>query len=176
MILCWFLSYISMNQPQVYTCPLPPEPPSRLPPHPTPLGCRRVLDWAPCVILQISTDCLFYIQVPTVYFMYMFLCYSLHLSHLLLVLVLALQVQHPRKPLNPRQTQNIGHPGSFRLHLLCWFRLQGSLRLPKPLGDASTFSEWRGFTAGLTGPSMGTAKWSYFCWMVDSQTQPKHYQ
>ena len=25
--LCWFLPYIIMNQPQVYTCPLPPEPP-----------------------------------------------------------------------------------------------------------------------------------------------------
>ena len=159
-VLCWFLPYISMIQPQVYTRPLPPEPPSHLLPHPPPLGCRGASDWAPCVVLQISTDCLFHIQqVPTVYFMCMFLCYSLHLSHLLLVLVFALQVQHPRKLLNPRQT----HPGSFRLHLLCWFRLPGSLRLPKPLGDASTFSEWRGFTAGLTGPSMGTAKWSYFC-------------
>ena len=27
--LCWFLTYISMNQPQVYTCPHPPHP-SRL--------------------------------------------------------------------------------------------------------------------------------------------------
>ena len=26
-ILCWFLPYIIMNQPQVYTCLLPPEPP-----------------------------------------------------------------------------------------------------------------------------------------------------
>ena len=27
-----------MNQPSVYLCPLPPEPPSCLPPHPIPLG------------------------------------------------------------------------------------------------------------------------------------------
>ena len=74
-VLCWFLPYISMIQPQVYTRPLPPEPPSRLLPHPPPLGCRGASDWAPCVVLQISTDCLFHIQqVPTVYFMCMFLC------------------------------------------------------------------------------------------------------
>ena len=40
-ILCWFLPYINMNQPQVYMCPLPPEPPSRLLPHHTPLGCHE---------------------------------------------------------------------------------------------------------------------------------------
>jgi len=32
-ILCWPLQYINMNQPQVYKCPLPPEPLSHLPPH-----------------------------------------------------------------------------------------------------------------------------------------------
>ena len=31
-ILCWFLPYINMNQPQVYIRPLPLEPPSYLPP------------------------------------------------------------------------------------------------------------------------------------------------
>ena len=36
--LCWPLPYINMNQPQVHTCLLPPEPPSHLLPHPTPLG------------------------------------------------------------------------------------------------------------------------------------------
>ena len=30
-ILCWFLPYINMNQPQVYMCPLPLEPPSHHP-------------------------------------------------------------------------------------------------------------------------------------------------
>ena len=33
-VLCWPLPYINMNQPQVYTCPLPPAPPSNLPPLP----------------------------------------------------------------------------------------------------------------------------------------------
>ena len=32
-----------MSQPEVYVCPLPPEPPSHLPPHPAPLGCHRAL-------------------------------------------------------------------------------------------------------------------------------------
>ena len=43
-ILCWFISYINMKQPQVYTCPLSLEPPCHLPPHPTPLGCHRAPD------------------------------------------------------------------------------------------------------------------------------------
>ena len=30
-----------MNQPKLHMCPLHPEPPSRLPPHPVPLGCPR---------------------------------------------------------------------------------------------------------------------------------------
>ena len=38
-VLCWFLPDISRNQPAAYLCPLPLEPPSELPPHPTPLGC-----------------------------------------------------------------------------------------------------------------------------------------
>ena len=38
---CWFLPHIPMNQPQVYRCPLPLEPPSHFPAHPTPLGCHR---------------------------------------------------------------------------------------------------------------------------------------
>ena len=42
-ILCWFLPYINMNQSQIYIYPLPFEPPSHLPPHPTPLGCHRAL-------------------------------------------------------------------------------------------------------------------------------------
>ena len=30
-----------MSQPEVYVCPLPPEPPSHLLPHPSPPGCHR---------------------------------------------------------------------------------------------------------------------------------------
>ena len=40
-IVFWFLQYISMNHPYVYMCPLPLEPPSHLPPHPTPLRSHR---------------------------------------------------------------------------------------------------------------------------------------
>ena len=35
-LLCGPLPYINMNQPQVYICPFPLEPPSTLPPHPIP--------------------------------------------------------------------------------------------------------------------------------------------
>ena len=42
-ILWWFLPYINISQPQVYMCPLPFEPPSYLPPHPTLLGCQGAL-------------------------------------------------------------------------------------------------------------------------------------
>ena len=72
-MLCQFLPYIIMNQPQGYMCPLPLEPPSHLPFHPPPLGCHRELDWVPCVTQQIPTGCLFYIQ-------YIFPYYSLHSS------------------------------------------------------------------------------------------------
>ena len=44
MILCWFLPYSDMNQPWVYKCPLPFEPLSHLPPHPTPLSCQKAPD------------------------------------------------------------------------------------------------------------------------------------
>ena len=49
-ILCWFLAYISINQPEVYICLLLLESPSHLSPHPTPLGCHRA--W---VFLMAST-------------------------------------------------------------------------------------------------------------------------
>jgi len=42
-MLYWFLPYINMNQPLVYIHPLPLEPLSHLPSHPTPLGCHRTL-------------------------------------------------------------------------------------------------------------------------------------
>ena len=53
--LCLFLPNITMNQPQVHLCLLPLEPPSHLPPHPTPLGCYRALVWVPWNIQQIPT-------------------------------------------------------------------------------------------------------------------------
>ena len=59
--LCWPLPYINMNQPQVHTCLLPPEPPSHLLPHPTPLGFPGTLGWVLCVKQQIPTGYLFYI-------------------------------------------------------------------------------------------------------------------
>ena len=52
-VLCWFLPYIHMNQPQVYVCPLSLESPSRLLPHPTPLGCHRAPIWIPWVPLAV---------------------------------------------------------------------------------------------------------------------------
>ena len=54
-ILCWFLPYINISQPQVYICPLPPGPPCQLPPHPTLLCCHGALGWAPFVTQQIPT-------------------------------------------------------------------------------------------------------------------------
>ena len=42
-VLVWFLPCLNMNQPQVYICPLPREPPSQLPAFPAPLGCYRAL-------------------------------------------------------------------------------------------------------------------------------------
>ena len=43
-------------------CPLPPELPFRLSPHPIPLGYPRALGWASCVTQQISACHLFCIQ------------------------------------------------------------------------------------------------------------------
>ena len=40
-ILWWPLPYINMNRPQAYMCPLPPEPPSHLPPPPILPGIHR---------------------------------------------------------------------------------------------------------------------------------------
>ena len=48
-MLCWFLLYNQVNQPYVYTYPLPLGSPS-LAPHPIPLGHHRALSWAPCAI------------------------------------------------------------------------------------------------------------------------------
>jgi len=61
-----------------YTYPLPFEPPSHFPPHPTPLGWYRVLVWVSWDIQQILLGYLFYIWSCK------FPCYSLHTSHPLL--------------------------------------------------------------------------------------------
>ena len=45
-MLCWFLPHINVNQPQAYACPATLDPPSHLPPHPTPLGCHKALCWS----------------------------------------------------------------------------------------------------------------------------------
>ena len=46
-VMCWFLPYINMNQPQVYVCPLPPEQRPQLPPHSL-QGCHRAVGGALC--------------------------------------------------------------------------------------------------------------------------------
>ena len=43
-IFCRFLPHTNVNQPWVCVRPLPLEPPSHLPPQPTPLSCHRALD------------------------------------------------------------------------------------------------------------------------------------
>ena len=74
-ILYWVLPNISMNQPRVYICSLPLEPPSSLPPHPTPVGCHRVRVWAPWVMTANSH------QLPISHMVtYMFPCYSVSSS------------------------------------------------------------------------------------------------
>ena len=75
-ILWWFLPYIDMNHPQVYTCPPRPESHQHLPPHPIPLGCPRAL--ALGVLLHASK-----LYWPSVLYvvMYMVQCCSLKSSH-----------------------------------------------------------------------------------------------
>ena len=55
--LCWSLPYVPMNQPSVYMWPLSLELSSRLPPHPTPLGCDRAPGWAAYVTTANPTGC-----------------------------------------------------------------------------------------------------------------------
>ena len=51
---CGFMSNLNMNQPQVCIYPLPFEPPSHLPPRPTPLGwCRVCL----CFLRHTANSC-----------------------------------------------------------------------------------------------------------------------
>ena len=77
-ILWWVLPYISVNRPQAYVCPIPPESPAHLPPQPT-RSLQVVTEsqlWVPCVILQTCTGYLFYIWSCI-----MFQCSSLKSSH-----------------------------------------------------------------------------------------------
>ena len=74
-ILCQFLPFINISQPQAYTFPVPLEPPSHLPPHPSPLGCHRAPVWTPCITQWSPTG---YVLHKV---MHMFQCYSLHTSH-----------------------------------------------------------------------------------------------
>ena len=76
MILCWFLPYISMNQPEVYICPLPPSCSCPIPP------------------LEVVAESWFefpesYTKFPlAICFIFgseCFPCYSLHPSHPLLL-------------------------------------------------------------------------------------------
>ena len=76
---CWFLPYISLNQPWVYVCPLPFEPPFYLPHYPTPLGCHRALDLS-SLLHTANSHWLSVLYMV----MYMFQCYSLNSSHPLL--------------------------------------------------------------------------------------------
>ena len=73
-ILGWFLPYINMY---IHICP-PFEPPSQLPPHPTPRGYHRAPMWVPWVMQQ---------SPPTILHTVMCMspCYSRHSAHCLLL-------------------------------------------------------------------------------------------
>ena len=77
-ILCWFLPYTNMNQPQVYICPLPREPP--LPPHPTPLGCHRAPDLG-SLCHTANSHRLFYIWQHICFCAILSICPTLSSSH-----------------------------------------------------------------------------------------------
>ena len=74
------LSAIHQHEwPEAYTCPLPPEPPSHCPSHPTTLGCHRALGLSS---LRHAGNCHW---LPILHMgLCMFQCYSLNTSHPLL--------------------------------------------------------------------------------------------
>ena len=79
-VLCWVLPYVSMNQPQVYLCPLPaPEPASHPLPTP-PLGCHRAVTGPSSVCLPAGSHLLSVLRVV----MCLFPGWSLNSSHPLL--------------------------------------------------------------------------------------------
>ena len=76
-MLCWFLPYINMDQPQVYICPLLLEPPSLLPLHPRhPPG----LSQTPGLSSLSHTANSHWVSILQM-LVRMFPCYSLHSSH-----------------------------------------------------------------------------------------------
>ena len=68
-ILCWFLPYINMNQPQVYIYPLPLEPPSPRPPHSTLpwLGNLVILD---TVATLLKLLCFLFSSLPLLFLLF----------------------------------------------------------------------------------------------------------
>ena len=96
MILWWFLPYINMKWPELYICPLPPESPSCLPPHPTPLGCHKPLGFG----FPVS-----YSKFPlAVYFTY---------GHVYVSMLLSQIIPPSPSPLCPKVCSSC-------LHLLCF--------------------------------------------------------
>ena len=75
-ILCWFLLYINMNQPQVYLCYFPPETPF---PFPSLSHSSRLSHSTGLSLLWHTANSYLWSILHMV--MYMFLCYSLNLSH-----------------------------------------------------------------------------------------------
>ena len=66
-LLWWFLPCINMNQPQEFMCPLHPEPPSHLPPHPILPGCHRA--WASgALVLTSNLQCFSVLHMPCICF------------------------------------------------------------------------------------------------------------
>ena len=77
-ILCWFWSYVNINQ-YVYICLLPLESTSHLLPHSIHLGCHRAPDLS-SLNHTVNSQWLTILHI----LVYMFPCYYLHSSHLLL--------------------------------------------------------------------------------------------
>ena len=77
-LLCWFLPYTNVNQPQVCICPLPLEPPSH---PPTPSHPSRLSQSTGLSSLHHTANSN---QLSVLHMvMYMFQCYSLNSSHVL---------------------------------------------------------------------------------------------
>ena len=102
-VLWWFWPHINMNQPQVYICPLHPEPSSHCPPQPIPLGCPR----EPTLGALLHASSLHWSSILHVV-MYTFQCSSLKSSHPRLL------------PLNPKVS-------SLHLCLLCCLHVWSSV-------------------------------------------------
>ena len=79
-ILCWFWSYVNINQ-YVYICLLPLESTSHLLPHSIHLGCHRAPDLS-SLNHTVNSQWLTILHI----LVYMFPCYYLHSSHPLLSL------------------------------------------------------------------------------------------